>query len=75
MIARTGPPPGLRPTFVPIKQADETPERFEKYRKNYTDGLAGLIRDLTSLQDALLKVRYRDELSAATTALQLHDVL
>lgn len=59
----------------PIKQADETPERFEKYRKNYTDGLAGLIRDLTSLQDALLKVRYRDEMSAATTARQLHDVL
>lgn len=59
----------------PIKQADETPERFEKYRKNYTDGLSGLIRDLTSLQDALMKVTYRDEFSTATTALELHDVL
>lgn len=59
----------------PIKKADESAERFEKYRTNYTEGLAGLIRDLRGLQAALLTVKYRDEFSQATTAQELHDIL
>jgi hypothetical protein len=59
----------------PIKASDEPPERFEKYRKNYTEGLAGLIRDLREIQKDLNGVRYLDELSLATTAVEMHDVL